>query len=273
MRKLHRLALSLSFIVLITSCKKDEVGSPSKDESPSCPVSNSLPVKVEYTNSLGFKVTREYKYDALNRAIQITNYDSLYTLDISYKGSDTAVYSMHKTSSTYLIQRVNNSWGEHVETNQTFFSLAGDTTGSNLYLYSYDGSHQIHSVVTYRYSYNNGRRSLSPPTIDSSIYQWEDGNVIKILGYAANPNGVFEYLPNTNGLFQYNIPGEAANFLHDFTAKPVLSRNLVSKHTLSNGQVRTYHYKFDGNGRVTEMIVEGNIGYLTGTHKFFYKCI
>src|SRR6478735_2808186 len=135
MRILHLFAPSLAMIILIASCKKDDVETPpTVEESPSCPVSNSLPVKVEYTNSLGFKVTREYKYDALNRVIQITNYDSLYTLEISHKGSDTAVYSMHKASSTYLDQRVNNSWGERVETNQTYFSLAGDTTGSNLFL-------------------------------------------------------------------------------------------------------------------------------------------
>lgn len=215
---------TLTFLVLAgiifagSSCQKNN----DVDDSPSCPVENSLPVRVDYTDAYGFSATQEWTYDALNRVTQITNHDSIFTLNIVYKGLDTAIFTnQNRNGGSTLMRRIFNGFGEHLETFQISFKPNRDTSFTVTTRYIFNLLHQQTSIHQEIFSYTNGRATGNPP--DSALLYWVEGNLIKEVGSQYYYNINYEYYPNTNGQFELNFLSGAQ--LYNVVTKPLLSKN------------------------------------------------
>ncbi|MBS1586084.1 MAG: hypothetical protein JSS82_11140 [Bacteroidetes bacterium] len=259
----HLPTIITAAVIVLTACHKKSITPTPGITGLACDVYHARPSAIGYISGADTTWT-SYTYDGDGRMkmegfIQyIYDHDTLW-YDFTDENYAARAYRYYRP----------NGIVDRVRTFSVTRTAPYDTVKIFDYSYTYDNLNEMTAVVIHRVE--DGIPGVV--TTDSTVYTWQDGNMVHSVNYADKTVTDFEYIPNTNGHTLKGEPYRQANWIYN--GNPVLSKNLVSRRILNGTDTIFYEPHMNTYGTVNYINLTyhnagGSLNY--GTMIFKYEC-
>ncbi|OJW85141.1 MAG: hypothetical protein BGO69_08790 [Bacteroidetes bacterium 46-16] len=260
----------LKFITIVTffsltACHKKNTYPTSAVEGPVCDLYHARPVAIGYFNSIDTNWT-SYTYDNNGKITLVGDIRYIYlqdTLQYDYsdQGYDAHAWRHYKPNG--IVDNVHVIDVKHGTTPL-------DTVITYDYKYTYDDLNEM--ILTVAHRVEDGIPGIV--TTDSTVYTWQDGNMIRSVNYENNTVIDFDYIPNTNGWGLMGQPYRQANWIYTI-GMPVLSKNQLRRKVTNSRDTTFYDPHFNTYGTLKYIDINIHSAGNEPTHTayvFRYEC-